>query len=656
MLLVRADVSGTSVATVVVEVTAADIVPPLVFNIPVVGGVALGTVTLPAGSARTFTMRAFDAGGVRTHTGSATVNIQPGVNPTIAIVLMPLTGSAPINATLGSFAVTLQPALDTLMIGDTVTLTATILDAVGSPVTGQVDWGSVTPAVASVVSTGQQKSRVTAIRPGRTSVVATYGGTASPATITVAGWYASPSGSSTGDGSRRPWDLQTALSGGQGKVQPGDTIWLRGGMYDGTFRSTLTGSAAAPIVVRQYRGERATLDGASATGANLTIDGAWTVFWGFEVTNLSPARFCDSCLALRPVGVYVRNTANVKLINLVVHDVGHGVFTENAAQNIEIYGWIIYNGGNTNSTRSDGHGIYIENDGIGTKLARDNVIFNMFGFGIHAYTGDPAHALKNLTLDGNTTFNNGVPSGFDKELNLLLGSPSAVSDNDVVHDNMVYYPPSLTTFLNVQLGQDTLLNGTLTFHDNYIAGGGYDVLTVGYWRDLQVLNNTLVGTGGMVNLRDTTTVGWQWNGNQYWRDPQAREWVFRDTARTLDLWKAATGLGATDQATLGQPGQPRVFIRANQYEPGRAVVTVYNWTRLGSVPVDLSGVLKIGDRFEVHNVQDLWGTPVTTGTYGGGAVSLPMNGVTPPPPIGGSRAAPIKTGPDFDVFLVTRAP
>src|SRR5213078_3276221 len=63
----------------------------------------------------------------------------------------------------------------------------------------------------------------------------------------------------------RPWNLATALSGGNGKVQPGDTVWLRGGTYAGQFRSTLTGTAAAPIVVRQYPGERAIIDGGGST-------------------------------------------------------------------------------------------------------------------------------------------------------------------------------------------------------------------------------------------------------------------------------------------------------------------------------------------------------------------------------------------------------
>jgi len=48
-LVLRADLSGTQVAMVVVEVTAPDIATPLVFNIPIVSGVASGTITIPAG-------------------------------------------------------------------------------------------------------------------------------------------------------------------------------------------------------------------------------------------------------------------------------------------------------------------------------------------------------------------------------------------------------------------------------------------------------------------------------------------------------------------------------------------------------------------------------------------------------------------------------
>jgi len=57
-LIIRADVSATSVATVVVAVTAPDIPATLVFNIPVSNGVASGLITIPAGSNRAIALQA----------------------------------------------------------------------------------------------------------------------------------------------------------------------------------------------------------------------------------------------------------------------------------------------------------------------------------------------------------------------------------------------------------------------------------------------------------------------------------------------------------------------------------------------------------------------------------------------------------------------
>ena len=97
-----------------------------------------------------------------------------------------------------------------------------------------------------------------------------------------------------------------------------------------------------------------------------------------------------------------------------------------------------------------------------------------------------------------------------------------------------------------------------------------------------------------------------------------------------------------------------MFVRPNKYERGRAHVVVYNWTRQASVTVDLSGVLTAGDRFEIHNVQRLYGSPVVSGTYAGGTVQIPMDGVSPPPRIGRTTPTPPVTGPHFDTFVVTR--
>src|SRR5207248_7114964 len=227
-----------------------------------------------------------------------------------------------------------------------------------------------------------------------------------------------------------------------------------------------------------------------------------------------------------------------------------------------------------NRTRSDGHGMYIHNDGIGSKILRDNVIFNQFGFGIHAFVGIGSGSLKNIVCDGNAVFNNGTVSGFDNP-NLQIGG-FEIADNDTVTDNLLYFSPGGSGSVNARIGFATQLNGTISAHDNYVVGGGA-VLDVGYWQTPALVHNTLIGNSTVVNVHDTSTAGWQWTENQYWRDPALTEWTFRNADYSFAGWKLASGLGASDHATAGQPFAPQVFVRPNQYEPGRAHVVIYNW-------------------------------------------------------------------------------
>jgi hypothetical protein len=92
-------------------------------------------------------------------------------------------------------------------------------------------------------------------------------------------------------------------------------------------------------------------------------------------------------------------------------------------------------------------------------------------------------------------------------------------------------------------------------------------------------------------------------------------------------------------------------VEPNAYEPGRANIIVYNWTGAGSVTVDLSGALNIGDHFVVMNVQNFYGAPVVSGVYGG-PISLPISTVSPPPAIGG-QAMPA-TSTQFQTYVVLK--
>ena len=477
------------------------------------------------------------------------------------------------------------------------------------------------------------------------------GGPAGPPPGTRVGYYAAPGGTDAGDGSTsRPWDLATALAGGNGGVQvhPGDTIWVRGGAYPGTFTSALTGTSAAPIVVRRYPGERPILagDGSSNT---LKIDGAWTYFWGLEVQVSTPDRTNP-----RMDAVYVRYTANVKLINLVVHDGGTGIYTEPGAPGVEIYGCIVYNNGWQAGAgdRGHGHAIYVKND-AGTKLVRENVLFNQFGFGVHEYSDLGSGGLNNIRVEGNVSFDNGSLAlpGTSGAGNMQIGGEEPVN-NSTVRSNMTYYAQSMSE-LNVRLGYDTVRSGSLAASGNYIVGGN-PALTVKDWTSAVVSGDTLVGVDEVVMLTDSILAGKAWSGNYYYRDPLAAAWRYLTTAYTLSGWQGATGLSGTDGAAAGTPLGARVAVQPNVYEVGRGTVIVYNWTVQPSVPVDLSGVLQAGDHYEVRSVQALFGAPVASGTYGGGSIGIPMTPIPPPTPVGLSSSPAPVTGPAFDVFIVTR--
>lgn len=181
-LIVRADLSASAVATLVADVTAPDIPAGMTFNIPIVAGVASGAITVPAGSNRTVALRAYDAGGIETHIGSVTLNIQAGTNPTVAITLQPLTGDQTLVLTLGSFTVTVPPpSPPSVRIAGTVQLSVTITDWNGTPITGVVSWATKNPGVATVDATGL----VTGTGVGNTKIAATFNGATGTATIDV---------------------------------------------------------------------------------------------------------------------------------------------------------------------------------------------------------------------------------------------------------------------------------------------------------------------------------------------------------------------------------------------------------------------------------------------------------------------------------------
>ncbi len=182
---VTAYTAGTSIATLVVEVTAADIPTALAFNLVVDGetGTATGTLRVKPGTARTFSVTAFDGAGAVTHEGEATVDVQSGQNAPLRIRLGPRSGQVPVTVTFGSWSVVITPGSTSLAVGATAGLVAEVLDSEGQPAgdLGGLRWATTNPAIAAVDAAGI----VTALAPGTASIVATFEGVAGIAAVEV---------------------------------------------------------------------------------------------------------------------------------------------------------------------------------------------------------------------------------------------------------------------------------------------------------------------------------------------------------------------------------------------------------------------------------------------------------------------------------------
>ena len=235
-----------------------------------------------------------------------------------------------------------------------------------------------------------------------------------------------------------------------------------------------------------------------------------------------------------------------------------------------------------------------------------------------------------------------------------LEGGTVVADNDSVTNNTLFFSPGVsTTNGNARIGYSATANGTAVVQGNWFVGGN-QTIDLGYWSNLTVQSNTIQGTSLLIAQHDANTSTTQhWTGNTHYRDPAAQAWQLTGTAHTFSAWESATG--ATDAATATLPDTAQIFVRVNRYEPGRAIIVVYNWGSAAAVAVPLTAVLSSGDAYEVRNVQDIFGKVVASGTYAGGTISIPTAGVTPPRPIGGSFQPLHTTGPFFNVFVVTRS-
>ena len=474
-------------------------------------------------------------------------------------------------------------------------------------------------------------------------------------------WYAAPNGGAAGKGAKdSPWDLKTALAGGAGgAIKPGDTLWLRGGRYEGAFTSTLAGTEGAPVIVRAVPGERVVVDRAGVTESKqpaLKVRGAWVWFWGLEVTNSHPDRrrhspYDGADEPWRGSGADVY-APNVKFVNCVFHDNGHGVWDKQDMT--EVHGCLFYFNGNNKRE----HAVYTGNS-EGTKYVTDNVVFAQGGYGILAHSNSAKSAQRGLHIEGNVCFDNGAITGDDQTTgNIQVGGVGGVpAERVVVRNNFVYVSPGAPSSKSngVRLGYEDRNNLDVRLLDNYVVGRA--ALRVWWWRSVECAGNTIYSGGEACELLTpggAQPADYLWDFNTYFGggDPS-----FVNNSKTYSFarWREKSGLDAHSrfsEAPASASDSLRVFVRPNRYEAGRAHVVVFNWAGRERAEVELGGLLAFGQEFEIRDAQNFFAAPVARGRYDGKPVTLPLKLTEIASPVGRTEKNPQHTGPEFGAFIV----
>jgi hypothetical protein len=478
--------------------------------------------------------------------------------------------------------------------------------------------------------------------------------------------YVSPTGQPWADGTRRnPLDIGTALSIAS-PARPGDTIYLMRGRYDGPtdgtrrlpFYCEVSGQPSNPVRIMPVPGESAHING------TVQLRSSYAEYINLEIGDLEwdptgQAHQNDAAIA-------ARGGTDVSFINCNIFGGSAGTNTPRETANLRFYGCLVHDFGSMNADGSgseSGHAFFTQTD-TGTMVVERNMAWRGGGWNFMAYS-------QWLPI-----------AGFDLVENIMF-IPGSLKPGQTVDNYFVAsYKPSDRVRMIGNVGYEAsdvqqwrpnmrfshykpVQNGTAEIRDNYLMGAHYGV-SLGNSANCTFAGNTVWSTGVLVEVNSAPTgsglpkqgfrpdpANYRIDGNTYIANGWDKPFYYADTEdidpsqqMSLAEWQSL-GFDTQSRIVPGKSGRPtgtKVFVFANQYEPGRANVGVFCWNAaLHVVYVDLSSALRRGQKYRVYNCLDIKQTlaqakPVAEGKYKGGVVAFPL------------RKARIS--PDFDAFLV----
>lgn len=413
------------------------------------------------------------------------------------------------------------------------------------------------------------------------------------------------------------------------------------------------------------------------------LDGSFLDLGFFKLTSTCPRRLLMNYISpgnspiLNPdgttqqiTGVFDEGIGNRVYHNIMYDLHGDGIDSFVASSQSEYKNNLIFNNGwysprDANALAEsrmerNGHSIYTQNDMLkGSKLIQQNIILNMIGFPMKV-GGRSASKLDNYTLVKNVMSSSG---GFYD-----VGGNDAGAKNLHIEGEMTYKDSLI-------IGYDAISDADVTVKDCYL---------VGYEAALQILDfNRIFANNNHVTSYPTTqsaTVGYRINPgytyaqsqifkNHYNRNSTAA-WSHRynigGRPNMLESnfadYKAATGWDsapAPNASTFADNGTNLNMPTVNEirYNPTKeflnncGFVVVWNWQNLATVSLNLSSILDPNAQYEIRSAFNFFAGAITSGTYTGGNVTLPMTQAGGMPPM----AEPYDPNNYFDAYPAVTA-
>jgi hypothetical protein len=486
---------------------------------------------------------------------------------------------------------------------------------------------------------------------------------------------------SNGDGSQgNPWSLAQAVK----NAKPGDLVWVKGGHYKkaGAYTEiTASGTRSNPIVYRAVPGEHVEYEGM------IDVKGSYVWVWGFDIHDKNDIVNFD-----RNNNALWAHTPGVRFINNFIHDQADSKGLKHSSGGPEniFYGNITYSNGDNPSYMADAgrykhhHNIYTQNNyqKTGYVYFVNNLMLNADGRGgnyiFHAYgEGSP--------LTGYFMYNNiaGNLPYDDNKGSFLIGGYSGPVVKEFIDSNYFYdvemkfgyaRPESIVFTNNYAAHSSMLLNNHWgQGEQKYTEGWYYDEPSIitnnqfygskSHWKGTQITLNPMAYRNNGGTLSRTYGVKLRpidnFNNNVYAPKGQFSFGVGKDDYQSKDLggWQSITQQYGNkfdaNSKVVSMPTSEKVVLIANEYEPNRTHMAIYNWANKSTVKVDLSQALNNGDNYSIVKAVDPFGTPVVSGKYSG-PVNVPVNGEFDaylvfnhsdnPPPIVIVEPDPIPTG------------